>query len=185
VPASARGRAIATVVSAFAADPVERWLWPGGAYEAYFPGFVEAFAGPAFEKQTAWMLDDFSAVALWLAPGAEPDGELLGAILSETVAEEKHGDAFAVLQEMDEKHPTAPHWYLPWLAVESSSQGQGIGSVLLAHCLSQVDASGLPAYLETPNPRTVPLYERHGFEVTAVAQSGDCPPMTMMLREAG
>jgi hypothetical protein len=47
-----------------------------------------------------------------------------------------------------------------------------------------VDASHLPAYLETPNPRTVPFYERHGFEVTAVSQAGTCPPVTSMLRES-
>jgi hypothetical protein len=42
----------------------------------------------------------------------------------------------------------------------------------------------VPAFLETPNPRTIPFYERHGFEVTSVAQAGACPPVTSMLRAA-
>jgi GNAT superfamily N-acetyltransferase len=130
------------------------------------------------------MLDDCSAVALWLGPGAEPDGESIVGLLSETVAPEKHVDTFAVLQQMEENHPRTPHWYLPWLAVEQRLHGEGLGSTLLEQCLSHVDASGLPAYLETPNPRTIPLYARHGFNVTGVAQAGDCPPMTQMLREA-
>jgi GNAT superfamily N-acetyltransferase len=185
VPPDGRARAVATIISAFASDPVERWLWPeDDNYAAHFPTFVEAFAGPAFKRQTAWMLDDCSAVALWLAPGAEPDGESIVAVLSETVPAAKHEDTFAVLDQMESNHPSTPHWYLPWLAVEHKLHGQGLGSMLLAQCLSQVDASGLPAYLETPNPRTIPLYERHGFRATAVAQAGGCPPITQMLRES-
>jgi len=51
-------------------------------------------------------------------------------------------------------------------------------------CLQIVDATHLPAYLETPNPRTFSFYQRHGFEVTGQAQAGTCPPMTFMLRAA-
>ena len=59
-----------------------------------------------------------------------------------------------------------------------------MGSRLLARGLARVDADRLPAYLETPNPRTVAFYERHGFAVVATSQAGDCPPITSMLRSA-
>ena len=68
-------RVIATLVSAFIADPVERWLYPEPfAYLTEFPAFVAAFGGEAFEKATVWSLDGFAAVAMWLPPGAEADG---------------------------------------------------------------------------------------------------------------
>jgi ribosomal protein S18 acetylase RimI-like enzyme len=89
---------------------------------------------------------------------------------------------FSVLEQMDEAHPTFPHWYLPWLGVQNDLQGTGLGDQLLRLCLTLVDADQLPAYLETPNPRTVPFYERHGFEISGVARAGTCPPVTMMLR---
>ena len=60
--------------------------------------------------------------------------------------------------------PTDPHWYLPWLGVDGARQGAGLGADLLRQCLMRVDADHSPAFLETPNPRTVPFYERHGFE---------------------
>jgi predicted GNAT family N-acyltransferase len=47
-------------------------------------------------------------------------------------------------------------------------RGADLGGRLLTHCLTKVDADHVPAFLETPNPRTVPFYQRHGFEVTAV-----------------
>jgi GNAT superfamily N-acetyltransferase len=183
VPESDQRRAIATIVSAFGDDPVERWLWPETqAYVTHFPKFVAAFGGPAFRDETAWMLGEFSAVALWLAPGSEPDGEAIVDVLSESVSPEKHADSFAVLEQMDLHHPEYAHWYLPWLGVSHAMQGAGLGGELLARCLAIVDESHLPTYLETPNPRTIPLYERHGFQVTAAAQAGACPPITLMLR---
>ena len=180
-----RGRVISTLVSAFTDDPVERWLYPElEQYLAHFPDFVAAYGGQGFAQQTVWGLSDFSAVAVWFKPGTEPDADRIVSVLSETVSPDKHDDTFAVLEQMDEAHPTFPHWYLPWLGVEHGQQGRGLGARLLGHCLSIVDESDLPAYLETPNPRTISFYEAHGFEVTTQAQAGTCPPVTLMLRVA-
>ena len=175
----------ATLTLAFAADPVERWLYPGSQqYLAHFPGFLAAFGGRAFAARTVWKLGEFAAVALWLPPGTEADGDAIVTALAQTVAEEKHEDMFAVLGQMDAAHPTYPHWYLPWFAVDVPCQGQGLGTELMSPCLAAVDATHRPAYLETPSPRTIPFYQRHGFEVTGQAQAGTCPPITFMLRPA-
>lgn len=176
-------RAIATLVLAFAADPVERFLYPeAGRYLGHFPSFLAAFGGPAFEQRTAWQSSDFRAVALWLPPGTEPDGERIVELLTTTVAEPRLGDAMAVLDQMTAAHPTFDHWYLPWLGVDPVAQNSGLGSRLLQDCLARVDGDGLPAYLETPNPRNVAFYQRHGFEPAGQAQAGDCPPVCLMLR---
>ena len=173
--------AIATIVAAFIDDPVERWLYPGEAdYLEHFPRFVVAFAGAGIVSA----VQDFAAVAIWLPPGAEPDGDAIAAVFTETIDPAKHEDLLAVAAQMDDAHPRFAHWYLPWLAVRPERQGAGLGAALLREGLARVDADGLPAYLETPNPRTIPLYERHGFAVTAVAQAGECPPVTCMLRTA-
>jgi GNAT superfamily N-acetyltransferase len=178
-----RDAAIATIVAAFVDDPVERWLYPQLVeYRTHFPGFVAAFGTGAFEHETVWKLGDFAAVALWLGPCVAPDGEAIVAVLTETVAPAKHADTYAVLEQMDSAHPKFPHWYLPWLGVLPGVQGGGLGTRLLKHCLRTVDESHLPAYLETPNPRTIPFYQRHGFEITSVAAAGECPPITSMLR---
>jgi ribosomal protein S18 acetylase RimI-like enzyme len=182
---SEQERVYATLVLAFAADPVERWLYPEPhQYLSHVPGFLAAFGGRAFAEQTVWRLGEFSAVALWLPPGAEADDDAITTSLAETVAADKHDDMFDVLGQMGAAHPTYPHWYLPWFAVDTSLQGRGLGSQLMTPCLQIVDATHLPAYLETPNPRTIPFYQRHGFEVTGEAQAGTCPPMTFMLRAA-
>jgi ribosomal protein S18 acetylase RimI-like enzyme len=174
-----------TLVSAFAADPVMRWFYPESErYLTHFPELVAAFGGKAFAEQTVWSLGEFSAVALWLSPGTEQDGEAIVAVLTESVSSEQHQDMFSVLGQMEEAHPTFLHWYLPWFGVAAALQGRGLGGELMEHCLRIVDASHLPAYLETPNPRNISFYERHGFEVTGGAQAGACPPVAFMLRAA-
>jgi GNAT superfamily N-acetyltransferase len=185
VPDTGQAKAYEVLVSAFTDDPVERWLYPElPQYLAHFPQFLATFGGAAFDTGTVWCLGDFSAVALWLPPEVGADGDAIGALLAETVSSEKHDDTFAVLEQMDAAHPTYAHWYLPWFGVNPPLQGQGLGGELMAHCLGIVNADHLPTYLETPSPRTIPFYERHGFEVTGVAQSGRCPPITFMLRDA-
>ena len=180
-----RARAIATIVSAFASDPVERWLFPDlEQYQTRFGEFVAAFAGEAFDQLTVWTIGDFHAVAVWLAPGAAVDETTIAAVLTDAVADEQHEDMFSVLEQMDRAHPTFEHWYLPWLGVLPDAQGAGRGGQLLEHGLTIVDNDHLPAYLETPNPRTIAFYERHGFAVTAESRSGSCPLVISMLRDA-
>jgi GNAT superfamily N-acetyltransferase len=178
-------QAVATLVSAFTDDPVERWLYPElSEYLEYFPAFVAAFGGKALEQRTSWRLGEFSAVALWFGPGTGPDDEAIATVLAESVSAAKHADMFAVLDQMGVAHPRYPHWYLPWFGVDRSLQGQGVGRQLMERCLTIVDVSGLPVYLETPNPRTVAFYERHGFAVAGHSQAGSCPAVTSMLRPA-
>jgi GNAT superfamily N-acetyltransferase len=58
------------------------------------------------------------------------------------------------------------HLYLSILGVEPSRQGQGLGSALIRPMLERADAAGLPCYLDTFQPRNVPLYQKHGFRIT-------------------
>jgi GNAT superfamily N-acetyltransferase len=180
-----RARALDVLVLAFSADPVERWMYPEPReYLTHFPAFLSAFAGDAFAEESVWSLGEFSAVALWLPPGTEPDGDAIVAVLTESLAPEKHEDVLAVLGQMDEAHPSFRHWYLPWFGVDPALQGRGLGGELMESCLRILDEDHLPVYLETPSPRSIPFYERFGFEATGAAQAGGCPPITFMLRGA-
>jgi GNAT superfamily N-acetyltransferase len=59
------------------------------------------------------------------------------------------------------------HLYLQWLGVEPSRQGQGLGSATITPELRRADSEALPCYLETFQPRNVPLYLKHGFQIMA------------------
>jgi len=178
-------RAVDVLVSAFTADPVIRWMYPdSNGYLTHFPAFLRAFGGKAFVAGTVWRLGEFRAVALWFPPQEEPDGDAVVAEIANSVAANQQSDLLAVIEQMGSAHPTYPHWYLPWFGVEGGQQGQGLGGELMRNCLGFVDRDHLPAYLESPNPRNITFYERHGFEVVGISQAGACPPVYSMLRSA-
>ena len=179
-------RIVSTIVMAFASDPAARWAYPqADQYLTHFPSFVRAFGGKAFRHDSAHLAEDGAGAALWLPPQVEPDEEELGGLLGETVPTEIRDDVFAVFEQMGSYHPSEPHWYLPMIGVDAPFQGRGYGSALLRHALAACDRDRTPAYLESSNPKNVPLYQRHGFELLGIIQVGSSPQMFPMLRRPG
>lgn len=118
-----------------------------------------------------------------LPPGVEPDAERLTALMQEHAEPSILPDAMRVFEEMERFHPRYAHWYLPLIGVDPSAQNQGHGSALLEFALGRSDADGLPAYLESSNPRNISLYQRHGFEILGTIQVGSSPRLVPMLRQ--
>lgn len=184
-PTTERERTIATIVTAFVADPPSRWVLRGPQqYLAHMPTFVHHFCGSAFDHETGFALQDFMGAALWLPPGIEPDAEGIANLITEVVPEEDQDNVFAFFEEMDKYHPEEPVWYLAMIGVDPSCQGGGLGSALLSHALEIVDIQGKPAYLEATTTRSRDLYSRHGFETLGEIQVADSPAMYPMLRQA-
>jgi GNAT superfamily N-acetyltransferase len=171
---------------AFAADPPNRWMFPDAAdYLRHFPGFARALGGNAIAARSAYVDADHSGVALWLAPDTGPDEAALTRFIADSVPAEKQADLAAVIEQMGRTHPAEPHWYLPFVGVEPVRQGLGLGAALLRPVLAACDADGVPAYLESTNPRNQPFYRRLGFAALAEIRVGDCPPIVPMLRRPG
>jgi ribosomal protein S18 acetylase RimI-like enzyme len=176
-------RAVHTQLAAFVADPIMRWMWPEAHdFVTHFPALVHGFGGGAFANDVADVSDDFSGGALWLPPGVLPDGPALDKLISETVREPARSEVLSVLEQMGDSHPEEKHWHLAFIGVDSAHQGNGVGAALMRHRLAEIDKQGLHAYLESSNPRNVPFYQRHGFEVIREIQVGSSPPVFPMLR---
>jgi ribosomal protein S18 acetylase RimI-like enzyme len=181
---SSADQAIGTVVLAFSSDPVARWFYPDPhQYLLHLPSFVRLFAGKAFEHNSAYYVDGYLAAALWLPPDVHSDENALAALLQRTIPEENQQEIFGFVEQMDNSHPSEPHWYLPMIGVDPSKQGQGYGSALLKHALERCDGEGKLAYLEASSPKSIPLYQRHGFELIGTIQVGSSPPLFPMLRK--
>lgn len=169
---------------AFSTDPAVRWTWPDPQrYLTHFPRFVRAFGSRAFTNGSAYYIEGHAGAALWLPPGVQPDEEAMIALLQGTASEQSQKDAFQVFEEMGRYHPEEPHWYLPLMGVDPFHQGKGLGSALMQHALIPCDRDQQLAYLESSNPRNIPLYERHGFERLGTIQRGTSPPIAPMLRK--
>jgi GNAT superfamily N-acetyltransferase len=71
------------------------------------------------------------------------------------------------LSRIDKQHPKSPHYYLEFIGVDPAWQGNGLGSSILHHLVSKADQDRVGCFLETGNPRNVPLYQRFGFQTVA------------------
>ncbi|MGK2948612.1 MAG: GNAT family N-acetyltransferase [Acidimicrobiales bacterium] len=93
-------------------------------------------------------------------------------------------ERFGVLGDvMKEHHPHEEHWYLNVVGTLPERQGRGLGSAVLRPVLEHCDAEGVPAYLESTNPRNRSLYVRHGFVVSKEIPLPDGPTMAAMWRD--
>lgn len=91
----------------------------------------------------------------------------------------------ALRAAMEKNHPKdRPHDYLYFLGVRPEFQGLGVGSRLLKAYLAQLDAAGRPAFLETGAPRTLSLYQSHGFKLIGEYKPlPDAPTMWALWRD--
>lgn len=177
-----RDKVIDSLVIGFSTDPLTRWFWPDASRHLSAGPVFDSFGGRAIDSGTTYITENYEGVALWMPPGIEPDEERMIPILEETVPSDRLEDVLAVFEAMDSFHPEESCWYLPIIAVDPFYQGKGFGSQLMKHALARVDEDGLPAYLESSNPRNISLYERHGFEIMGEIQIGDSPVVTPMIR---
>jgi len=180
---SDRHTVIGVITLAFATDPMARWAFPDPAtYLAVMPQIAAAFGGNGFPHGSAHLIDVGMGAAMWLPPGVAPDNDTLGALTDTHAPKDRIGDMMKVFEQMDRYHPPGPCWYLPLIGVDPAHQGRGCGSALLRYALARCDRDGVPAYLESSNPRNVSLYERHGFVAIGKIQAGSSPTMLPMLR---
>lgn len=174
----------AVITVAFTTDPAARWTWPKPQqFLAHFSNVVKAFGGNAYAHGSAYYVDGHAGAALWLPPDVQPDQDTLSALMKNTGAAEVQKDLASVFEQMESYHPKAPHWYLPMIGVDPVQQGKGYGAALMKHALIPCDRDQTLAYLESSNPKNIPLYERHGFELLGTIQVGASPPIFPMLRK--
>jgi ribosomal protein S18 acetylase RimI-like enzyme len=168
----------------FADDPVMCWVFQDEATRA--DGLLLAFTGLTrgyFAPASVVHLADAACVTLWRTPAyvaPEPSDDDDGSSPWPPDVDER----FRILgAAMADAHPHEPHWYLNVIATLPSSRGQGLGAAALAPVLAVCDTEGMPAYLESSNPRNMTLYRRHGFEQTGEILLPDGPSLYPMWRE--
>ncbi len=178
--------AIATLVLAFSADPVARWMHDDPhQYLQHMPTLFRALGKGSFESGAAHRTSDGLGVALWLPPGVHGDDAPVETIIAESIVKEKQADVGALFAHTEHYRPTEPHWYLSLIGIEALYRSRGHGSVLLRHGLRQCDREHRPAYLWSSNPLNISLYKRHGFEIAGTIRvNSSVPPIFAMLRQA-
>lgn len=176
--------------SAFSEDPFFGWVaGPKAPLEARMRIMFGALVKQNLRKpdHMVFVADDGSGGAVWQPMGKwkMPTGELVRVLPAMLRAFRARTPAMiGALSAIEKVHPTEPHYYLEGIGTRQGRQSKGVGSSLMALVLDRCDDEGVPAYLESSNPRNVPFYARHGFEVTGEIECGKgAPVVTAMWRE--
>ena len=69
--------------------------------------------------------------------------------------------------EDERGHPKEPNYCLDTIAVDPNHQGRGIGGALLSYLTNMSDAEGVLTCLSTTDPKTLPFYQKNGFEIVS------------------
>lgn len=177
--------------AAFATDPMFDWFMRDDARrDAARLGLFKRLVGMALNDGEVLRPAGGGAASIWLPSESLGPSTLIDelrvipTVLAAT-GFSRLSRMSAMRAAMDKHHPMErPHVYLWFVGVRPEAQGMGVGGRLLTAGLQRVDALGLPAYLESSSPANVPLYRRHGFEVTREIQPRpDSPVMWAMWRE--
>jgi GNAT superfamily N-acetyltransferase len=185
---TATDAAVETLSLAFFDDPVTSWV------------FEDANVRLAqLRVWWAWMIEnrlshvdvletpDGHSAAIWHGPDPAADEarnraffDMLAGLLGPQLAQQKL-EAMAVIPAA---HPTERHWYLAAVGTRPDHQGKGSAGRVVQPVLDRCDAAGLPAYLESSNPRNESFYERLGFAATGRIEIPGGPTLTAMWRTA-
>ena len=189
---SHRDLAITTTSRAFWPDPLFGHFARSDLQEhRVLPIFLGALVRDALahgEVHGAFVDGRLIGSASWLPPGTMPRSrgrelriQLACARALVTCRNRRTG--IRLLDEIENIHPTEPHWYLALLGVDPAHKGHGHGRALLDRILERCDHDLEPAYLETQKPENLPFYERFGFVVRDEILFDDAPPMWTMWRD--
>jgi ribosomal protein S18 acetylase RimI-like enzyme len=111
--------------------------------------------------------------AVWMRPGQwemtesgmEEAGFMkLPGVIGEA-AFQRFTSFFGYIEQYHHRDVPPMHWYLAVIGVEPAMQGRGVGAAMMRPVLERADADGIPCYLETAQPKNVPLYQHLGFDV--------------------
>jgi ribosomal protein S18 acetylase RimI-like enzyme len=177
-----------TLAQSFNNDPAMRWATREDAKRLpalrdFFTYSLESDLHYGWETTT----DDLQACAVWVPPNYDKTSPLYTLRMLPRYIKwcgaNKLGRwlKFGVLCQ--QKRPKTPHYYLDFIGVHPTKQGQGYASKLLKHTLTILDKQGSPAYLESSNPRNNPLYQRNGFQITDEIHLPDGPTLWCMWRK--
>jgi GNAT superfamily N-acetyltransferase len=194
-PATLADRAVLADIAAagFYDDPVLSWALRDDArrldqLRVVFGGLADDMLP---DRGTVHLAADASA-AFWRSPGFEHHRSARDRL--DDAADESDGGAgpfapdelerFEILGGlMLQHHPHEPHWYLNVVSTTPARQGQGLGAAVLRPVLDRCDAEGVPAYLESTNPRNRTLYLRQGFVPMDEVALPDGPSLLQMWRD--
>jgi GNAT superfamily N-acetyltransferase len=176
---------IATIwTQALVDEPMAQWPLDCGQREAATAADFAVLASGYAGLGSIWVDTEIRGAAAWLSPEGAAQFEVVLELSQEAIVPltDDAGARYSSFWTwIAERMPAEPMWFLDILAVHPDSQGSGVGSALVRRGLELAQRDGVPAILETGNPRNVEYYRNFGFEVVHAEAAPDGGPMVWFM----
>jgi GNAT superfamily N-acetyltransferase len=181
LPSAQQDQAVRLICEGFKDDPAGVYAAPDPARRApLLSWFARTGLKFGYTGGDIFTTSSLTGVAIWFRPGSEHlsfwallRAKTFPPLQAGPAALWRFFQAVDCVSRVHQQHVPEPHWYLFILTVAPACQGQGLGGRLIRPILDRADAAGLPCYLETVNPASVPFYQKHGFAVVHHAHLPD------------
>lgn len=175
------------LAEAFASDPLQMFLFGGPLPIGHALRLFRAFIGMQLRFGHVYTAVDYGATAIWSPPGCWkiPTHQVLQHSLSLVHAYGLRSlRNVRVLRDLEELHPTEPHYYLEFVGTAPAVQRRGYASALIQPMLARADAEDVGVYLENANAANLDFFGRCGFEVMrTMHHRHDGPQQWLMWRD--
>ncbi|WP_369135374.1 GNAT family N-acetyltransferase [Modestobacter sp. I12A-02662] len=118
---------------------------------------------------TAWVTDDVTSAASWVAPDAGAPAADLQAVIDRDLPR-VFGPRQPVVLASERLgapgRPEEPHWWLHAVGTRPAGRHRGLGAAVLRPVLERCDADGVPAATTVYTSTAVRWLQRSGFAVT-------------------
>ncbi|MEM7555478.1 MAG: GNAT family N-acetyltransferase [Cyanobacteria bacterium P01_A01_bin.84] len=173
-------QATETLVDAFGKDPIFEYILPQANSKKHgiSRNLWEATLRYSQPLNHIYTTPEIKGIAAWIPPGKYPLNflQILQAgfykvpFLLGFIGLKKFLPLFILFDKYHDQDMHQQHWYLFALGVSETSQGEGIGSLLIQPILKKADEEGLPCYLETSTEKAVHFYQKNGFKILRIAE---------------
>jgi GNAT superfamily N-acetyltransferase len=175
------------LASAFFDDPVSAWMYDDPiARRQQLRSWMRLVVEMGITRGHLYTAGSNRAGAVWSPPDVTLFDEVwaprLARLLNDQLAERAAGVMRALGRAVAAHPANEPHFYL--FTLGASDQGRGLGARVIEPVLALCDAQGLPARLESSNPRNLGFYGRHGFEIVGEVAVAEAGPVLWPMRRA-
>lgn len=161
-----------TIILALENSEYSQWFYPGTGGKVAGVEYMDLLCGSSFSTQTAFTLDEFKGVSVWLSSAQHSDSERIERIhryIDTCMDKEKQRQSYDLFNEVSLYSPKGEYLHLQFIATLPEYQNKGYGALLLEDMLLKSDREGLPVYLVSSDARNLNFYLRHGFEALGSA----------------
>ena len=155
-----------TLARAFVNDPVFKVLFGESVPVEPTSDFFAVMAALQLEHGHVYQTAGAEAAAVWAPPDTWkiPLRTIIrnGPRLLRVFGRRTIGN-LGVLTQMENVHPTEPHYYLEFIGTDPEHQGKGLGAKLMQPMMERCDTEGVGCYLESSNEQNLSFYHRFGF----------------------